>query len=139
MTSPDPINLAGRLVEKVAELHAAGKADAAHALRVEMTRDDFGRPLMAYGGLPILIADRNGELAALPFTEASSTASVFVLSIGMDTYHGIQNGEMDVRDLGEINTPSAYRTRVEWLLGQAIPHPRAVARGTGFTNATAVA
>ena len=40
MTSPDPIDLAGRLVEKVAELHAAGKKDAAAALRVEMTRDD---------------------------------------------------------------------------------------------------
>lgn len=40
MTSPDPIALAGRILEKVAELHAAGKKDAAAALRVEMTRDD---------------------------------------------------------------------------------------------------
>ncbi|MSA33889.1 hypothetical protein [Parabacteroides distasonis] len=40
MTSPDPIDLAGRILEKVAELHAAGKKDAAAALRVEMTRDD---------------------------------------------------------------------------------------------------
>ncbi len=109
------------------------------AASIEMSRDEFGRPVSSYNGLPILISDRNGELAALPFTEASSTSSLFVLSIGLGTYHGIQNGEMDVRDLGELNSPPAYRTRVEWLLAQAIVHPRAVARGHNFTNATAVA
>lgn len=36
----DPIELAGRVVATAAQLHAAGKTEAAKRLRVEMTRDD---------------------------------------------------------------------------------------------------
>ena len=40
MTSPDPIAEAGRVLEAIAEMQAAGKTDAARALRVELTRED---------------------------------------------------------------------------------------------------
>lgn len=111
------------------------------AAAIQMEKDEFGRPLLTYAGLPILIADRNGTADTLPlgFTEASSTSSLFVLSMGMDGYHGIQNGEFEVDDLGKMTSTPAYLTRIEWLMGHLIEGPRSVARGYNFTDATAVA
>jgi hypothetical protein len=106
---------------------------------VEMMEDDFGRPLLSYAGLPILVADRNGDRAALGFTESSSTTSIFVVNLGVNTYHGIQNGGIEVRDLGELQTAPKFRTRVEWMCGQVIEHPRAVARLHNIKNLQAVA
>lgn len=40
MTSPDPIAEAGRVLATIAEMQAAGKSEAARALRVELTRED---------------------------------------------------------------------------------------------------
>jgi len=106
---------------------------------VEMMEDEFGRPLLSYAGLPILVADRNGDKAALGFTEASSRTSIFVANLGVNTYHGIQNGGIEVRDLGELQTAPKFRTRVEWMCGQVIEHPRAVARLHNIANIQAVA
>lgn len=106
---------------------------------VEMMEDEFGRPLLSYAGLPILVADRNGDRAALGFGEASSTTSIFVVNLGVNTYHGIQNGGIEVRDLGELQTAPKFRTRVEWMCGQVIEHPRAVARLHTIANLQAVA
>lgn len=108
---------------------------------VQMSKDEFGRPLMSYNGLPILIADRNGSIAGITFNQNATTetggseGSLYVLSIGMDAYHGLQNGEMEVTNLGVLQSAPLYRTRVEWLVAQCIEHPRAVARGYGFTAA----
>jgi hypothetical protein len=41
---------------------------------------------------------------------------------------GIQSGVMDVRDLGEQNSASVKRTRVEWFSGICVEHPRAASR-----------
>ena len=41
---------------------------------------------------------------------------------------GLQNKEMQVRDLGELQSEPVYRTRVEWYMTLAILRPRAAAR-----------
>jgi hypothetical protein len=41
---------------------------------------------------------------------------------------GLKNGEMEVSDLGELQTKPALRTRLEWYAGMAIFHGRAAAR-----------
>lgn len=105
---------------------------------VEYMEDEFGRPLTSYAGLPILVADRSGDRAALGFTESSKT-SIFVVNMGVNTYHGIQNGGIEIRDLGELQTAPKFRTRVEWMCGQVIEHPRAVARLYNIADAQAVA
>ena len=48
---------------------------------------------------------------------------------------GLQNGIMEVRDLGELQTMPVMRTRVEWLVGMAVMHGRAAARLRGISNA----
>jgi hypothetical protein len=96
---------------------------------VTWTKDEFGRQLGMYRDLPILIADENGvDLPAIDETEAGSTTSLYVLSLGEGMLMGLQNGEMDVRDLGELEAKPVFRTRIEWYVGMALFHPRAAAR-----------
>lgn len=108
--------------------------------------DEFGRRITMYNDLPILVAyDDNGGDEVLPFTEAaqsgaSTATSIYVLALGEELLTGIQNGTMDVRDLGELQSgPVAYRTRVEWYAGVALYHPRAATRLRDIANAAIVA
>jgi hypothetical protein len=46
----------------------------------------------------------------------------------LDALHGIQTAPIDVRDLGELQTKPALRTRTEWYAGMVVKHPKAAAR-----------
>jgi hypothetical protein len=96
--------------------------------------DAFGRRVTKYNDLPILIADKdNTNTDIMPFTEAgaSSTASctsIYCLSFAENGVVGLENGGMDVRDMGELETKPVYRTRVEWYITLAVMRARAAAR-----------
>jgi hypothetical protein len=96
--------------------------------------DEFGRTVTKYNDLPILIVNEDNTGAQiLPFTEActSGTAtgtSIYCVSFGDGMFTGLQNGGIDVRDMGELQTKPALRTRVEWYNGIAIFHGKAAAR-----------
>jgi len=98
------------------------------------TKDAFGRPQATYNDLPILVAyGANGGDEILPFNEAAASGSatatsIYCVSLGDGRLTGIQNGTMDVRDLGELQAAPVYRTRVEWYTGLAMYHGRAAAR-----------
>lgn len=97
-------------------------------------KNEFGRRILAYNDLPILTVDLDHtETAILPFTEAAASGtatatSIYIVSIGPMGLIGLQNGTIDVRDLGELDSQPIYRTRVEWYNGLAIYHGRAVTR-----------
>ena len=107
--------------------------------------DNFGRRIAMYAGLPILIADANADLfATLAFDEAatgggSTATSIYVLSLGEGMLQGIQNGVMQVTDLGEQDAKPVLRTRVEWYVGLVLMHPRAASRLRDISNAAVVA
>lgn len=107
--------------------------------------DQMGRPITMYGGLPILTVDLDNEgLPILGFNEAAASGgatatSIYVVSIGPDALTGIQNGGIDVRDLGELQTAPLYRTRVEWYNGLAVFNGRAVTRLQHIGNLAIVA
>lgn len=108
---------------------------------IEIGKDEFGYQITYYNGLPILIADYDdvGQ-HIIDFNEAgpaggNNCTSIYVVSIGDGYVSGIQNGTMEVRDLGEIDAKPVYRTRVDWLVGLTVQHGRAVARIWGITNA----
>lgn len=96
--------------------------------------DAFGRRVMQYNDLPILIADQDESgTDILGFTEASSSGtatstSIYVVSFTEGMLTGIQNSEPMVEDLGELETKPAYRTRVEWYMGIAMLHAKAASR-----------
>ncbi len=112
---------------------------------IQWLKDEFGRQIAAYNDLPILIADEDNTGAQiLQFNEAGKTGgstgtSIYCISVREDGVKGIQNGTMDVRDLGELDTKPCWRTRVEWFCGIAILHPKAAGRLYGITNATVTA
>lgn len=107
---------------------------------ITYTLDEFGRQVTNYNGLPILIADKDNENnEILGFTEASSSASVYVVAMGEGMVQGLQNGDMDVRDIGELETKPALRTRVEWYSGFGVFMPRSAARLSLITDAAATA
>jgi hypothetical protein len=96
--------------------------------------DAFGRRVTKYNDLPILIADKDNDYNdIMPFTEAATTGSsvctsVYCMSFAENGVLGLQNGVMDVRDLGEIDTKPVYRTRIEWYISLAVLRHKAVAR-----------
>lgn len=108
--------------------------------------DAFGRKVEVYQGLPILVLDEdNNKNKILPFTEAgagggsSVCCSIYCVSMGEMKFQGIQNGGIQVRDLGELDTKPCLRTRVEWYAGMAIFDGRSAARLYGVKDAAVTA
>lgn len=113
---------------------------------ITWTRDEFGRQIARYNDLPILIADALGDAyATLGFNEANPGGggnvgtSIYALALGDSTLTGIQNGDPQVTDLGELEAKPTLRTRVEWYNGIALFHPRAASRLYGIKTGAVVA
>lgn len=107
---------------------------------ITYTVDEFGRQVAKYNDLPIIIADKdNTNTDILGYTETGSTTSLYVLSMGEGAVNGLENGGMSVRDLGELETKPALRTRIEWYSGFGVFAPRSAARLKNITDAAATA
>jgi hypothetical protein len=107
---------------------------------ITYSKDEFGRQITMYNDLPILIADKdNNNTDILGFTETGSTTSVYIVSLGEGMVSGLQNGGMDVRDMGELETKPAFRTRVEWYSGMGVFAPKSAARLKNITDAAVTA
>lgn len=110
---------------------------------VQMVKDEYGRLVTTYNGLPILDADVLGTVSGLEqigFNENNdSSTSIYCLSLTdmglcMPTVGGVQ-----VRDLGEQNAKAVRRTRVEMYANIADIHPRCVSRLYDISDAVAIA
>jgi hypothetical protein len=110
---------------------------------ISTSRDEFGRIVTSYAGLPILEADVLGTSAGLQqigFNEnADSSTSIYVMSMSDMGLQMVQNGIIDVRDLGEQDSKPVFRTRVEWYCNLVDIHPRCVARLYDIQDLTAIA
>lgn len=112
---------------------------------IQVSQDEFGFRVMRYNDLPILIADYDNEgQRIIDFDEAGPgggavSTSIYVVHLGDGYVTGLQNGIMEVEDLGLLDDGVYYRTRVEWLVGMAVMHGRAAARVWGITNADVTA
>jgi len=101
---------------------------------ITYSTDQLGQDVMKYNNLPILTVDLNGAGdEVLAFNEASTSGtatstSIYVMSIGDSGVMGIQNGGLDVTDLGELQDSPLYRTRVEWYSGFGVFNGRAATR-----------
>lgn len=116
---------------------------------INFTKDEFGRQVASYNGVPLvepypdndgtspLAFDEQGDLLGTP--AGSSATSIYCVSLGEGYLSGIQNGVMEVRDLGESSTSPLLTTRVEWLIGLVAEHPKCIARLGGISNAAVVA
>jgi hypothetical protein len=113
------------------------------------TQDEFGRQLMKYNDIPILVEypendgtetlafDEQGDVGGTP--GGSTSTSIYCVSFADGYVAGLQNGGMDVRDLGELQSSPVYRTRVEWFAGMCVENGKGAARLGGVANAAVVA
>jgi len=112
---------------------------------VMMEREEMGKPIFAYAGLPILVGyPKNKNTAILPFTESSpgggsTGTSIYVVNFSEDGIIGITNGGMQVRDLGELDAQPVWRTRLEWYLSWVALNPFAGTRLWGISDAAVAA
>lgn len=108
--------------------------------------DGFGRRVTKYNDLPILEVDYDETGARiLDFNELGSTGStatatsIYVVNLTPGYVVGLQNGDLEVEDLGEIDAKPVLRTRMEWIAGFATLHGRGASRLRGISNAAVVA
>lgn len=97
------------------------------AAQIEIQRNEFGYQQMVYGGVPILEIDRDNQNV-----DVLGTSDIFCVAFGQDLLTGIQNGGVQVRELGESHVQPQLITRVEWYCGMALIHGRAAARLGGI-------
>ncbi|MBS0233493.1 MAG: hypothetical protein JSR99_08395 [Proteobacteria bacterium] len=133
--TPDILLMNAKMRRKINNLmRAAGQA-------TETVSDTFGRRIDAYAGIPMgVVGDDSEGSAILDFDEDdgsgnTDTTSIYAVRFGLDGLHGIQTEPMDVRDLGELDSKPALRTRIEWYSGYVVKHPKAVARLRWINNA----
>ena len=99
----------------------------------------FGRRVTFFDDLPILELDRdNLNTDILPFTEASSTTSIYVVSMAEGGVFGIQSNNLTAEDMGRTDD-GFYRTRVDWYNSIVAMNGRAATRLSGITDAAVTA
>ena len=107
------------------------------------TEIETGKAIERYNGIPLLdIGTKADGTAIIPQTEtqgsSSVASSIYAVRFGQDetdqAVTGLDNGGIDVRDLGEIDAKPVYRTRIEFYCGLAV-FGRGAARLTGVLAA----
>ncbi len=112
---------------------------------INYSQDEFGRRVTQYGDVPIIVTDVNAQNQSIqPFTEASSSTSIYCVAFGdllTTAIQGRARGQfgVSVRQLGEVSDAPVDRTRIEWYCGMAVYNGRSAARLTGVTDAAVVA
>lgn len=105
---------------------------------VFMRKDEsLGMEVTFLCGLPILEIKRDeNESDILDFSEASSTTSVYFLSLRPDMLHGQWHGPPQMVDLGRDPTSgTAFNSVLDWDASFVLEHPRAAVRMSGITDA----
>lgn len=104
--------------------------------KFETTRDDFGKKIELYDGIPLRdIGTKADGSLIIPQTETQGTSnvtsSIYAVRYGEDEGDRAVTGLISddgimVEDLGELQEKPAYRTRIEAFLGLAVFGPGAV-------------
>ena len=131
--------------KRMRNLLTAAADDAAVGGYITKDKDEFGKRVTQFDDLPIIVVDYDaaGD-QIIDFNEVGSggptptASSIYCVNIGDEGVVGLQNGIMEVRDIGELPSAPVMRTRVEWIVGMAVMHGRAAARLRGISNAAVV-
>ena len=98
--------------------------------QIEIARNEFGYQQLVYAGVPVLELDRDHKNVAILDSDPAAQ-DIYCVSFGNDHLTGIQNGGVNVRELGESFAQPQLITRVEWYCGLALINGRAAARIAG--------
>ncbi len=132
--------------KRMRNLLSAASRQTSVAGFITWDKNEFGERLAFYNDLPILVTDyddSNSQVIdfneACPGGGATVGTSIYVLNIGDSGVMGLQNGVMEVDDLGQVNDKPVLRTRIEWLISLAVFSGRAAARVWGIKKVPVVA
>jgi hypothetical protein len=145
------------LLRQVPGANALLVGDGGEQLMTKLLRNDsqvntavdfFGRQVTTYAGVPILnVGDDENHNEILDFDEdpgdaVFDTTSIYAVRMGSadaeQDLFGLQTEMgMMVRDLGELDSKPALRTRVEWDISIVLASRDCAARLRGITNAVA--
>ncbi len=107
---------------------------------IDVGTDVFGNKVNVYDGIPMRIMgdgmDSSGNIVPiLPFTEASSTSSLYLAKIGEDDVTGLlgKGGSFEVKQFGELQSGPQRLGRMEWYPGIAIFNKYSIVRLSGIT------
>jgi HK97 family phage major capsid protein len=97
---------------------------------LETTVDAFGRHVVMYDGIPVLADDNVSDTQ----TQGSATqcSSIYAVRFGMEGVMGLQNSELQVVDVGDLETKDAGRWRIKWYASAAVFSMLGVARVKGI-------
>lgn len=121
--------------EKVLITSKAGRRQVSSAAR-ELGGDLYqvidGRHWFEDVEILVVDEDASGN-QVLGFAEAAGTTSIYCCALGDELMTGLQGPfesryGISVRDFGEVPDAPVFRTRVDWYVGFAVCHDRAIAR-----------
>ncbi|HEX3303261.1 MAG TPA: phage major capsid protein [Thermomicrobiales bacterium] len=97
---------------------------------LETTVDAFGRHVVMYDGIPVLADDNVSDTQ----TQGSATqcSSIYAVRFGMEGVMGLQNSELQVVDVGDLETKDSGRWRIKWYASAAVFSMLGVARVKGI-------
>ncbi len=101
---------------------------------VERGEASFGRQVMLYDGVPVEISDYQPDTETQGTDNATSSLYAIYFDEG-DGVVGLQNGGLEVLDVGQLQTKDATRVRIRWYVSIAILRDSALARIKGINNA----
>jgi hypothetical protein len=105
---------------------------------IQISQDQFGMPQYFYGGLPIVTAGLDASGAeVLPFTETTSTTSIYVVSTSMEGAHIVQNG--GIRNFAPVSQSFANEYDIDWYMNYIVGNLKTAWRVRGITNAAITA
>jgi len=122
---PDILLLSRRTRRKLKALLVA----SAHY--VESGADQFGRQVMFYDGIPVEVSDFQPDTE----TEGTETAASSLYAIHFsesDGLTGLQNGDIETVDVGQLETKDATRVRIRWYCSLALLRDSALGRLRGI-------
>ncbi len=100
----------------LAKVKSAARRESAY----DETRDDFGRAIVAYQGIPLVDAGYNEQNAPIIPHDPEAGDSIFAVRLAEDGVLGLTNGGVQVYDLGELDDKPVFRTRIEFYCGLAL-------------------
>jgi len=102
---------------------------AASAHYVESGTDAFGRQVMQYDGIPVQISDFLVDTETTSAKTGGSQSSMYAIHFSAaEGVVGLQNGSIEVVDLGQLESKDAQRVRIRWYVSIALLRASAVGR-----------
>jgi hypothetical protein len=101
----------------------------ASAHYVERGESSFGRQVMMYDGIPVEVSDYLVDTETTSAKTGGTQSSMwFIQFSAADGVIGLQNGTVEVIDLGQLESKDAMRVRLRWYVSIAVLRDTAISR-----------